>query len=207
MAANWLLSAALLCFAGVFSAWRVNRELGGARIALRSLFHMLIALVFTGAAGATGAAAFDAACFGAMATVCAAVALVDARTFLIPDALVVSLIVIALIMPSAPPLYNQAIGATVLGGLFYLVRAAHKSWRGEDGLGLGDVKLAAVMGALLGTLPALIAVAGAALFTAAWISTSKAPTRTESGKPAAAFGVGLALATIATAAAQLRILT
>lgn len=207
MVPSWLAPFALLIAASLFTAWRVGQELGTGAFAARFFFHALMAFAFSGAAAVSGTPSLDAACLGAMATICVAIALVDARTFLIPDALVAALLAVALIMPSAPSLVDQAIGATAIGGIFLLVRVLHKSWRGEHGLGLGDVKLATVMGALLGPLPALIAVAAAALFTAAWILAVTAPARTDSGKPAAAFGVGLALATIATAAARFGNLT
>jgi len=44
--------------------------------------------------------------------------------------------------------------AAFAAGLFYLVRIAYRRFRGRDGLGLGDVKLAAAAGAWL-SLPML----------------------------------------------------
>src|SRR6185437_8878171 len=92
----------------------------------------------------------------ALALVMCAVALYDARHFVIPNALVAAAFVLALAHAAAldpraplPPAGIAVLRAVVSGGLFLAVRLGYRRWRGRDGLGLGDVKLAAVAGAWL----------------------------------------------------------
>src|SRR4029077_18377188 len=73
----------------------------------------------------------------------------------------------------APHAIGEAVGiallrAAVLALLFYGLRAAYRRWRGYDGLGLGDVKLAAVAGAWLDwvTIPIAIEIAALAAIAA-----------------------------------------
>ncbi len=93
-----------------------------------------------------------------------AIALIDLRTFRIPDWLSLPLIVAGLartglLDPERLPAHvlGAAAGYATLG----LLGAAYFRWRGRDGLGLGDAKLFAVGGAWLGwqPLPAILAVA------------------------------------------------
>lgn len=106
----------------------------------------------------------------------ALITLADMRHFRVPD--VVSLPAIAVgalanvaVFHSADwrgGLYESVIGAGLASGAFYLLRAAYYRFRGVEGLGLGDVKLAAVAGAWLGLepLPMLVLVAAIAALAA-----------------------------------------
>jgi leader peptidase (prepilin peptidase) / N-methyltransferase len=92
----------------------------------------------------------------ALALVMCAVALYDARHFVIPNALGAATFALALahaavLDPHAPlpPVGMALLRAVVSGGLFLAIRLGYRRWRGRDGLGLGDVKLAAVAGAWL----------------------------------------------------------
>ncbi len=94
----------------------------------------------------------------------AAVAVIDLRSFRIPDVLSLPLIAAGLLL--APPLRGGAladhlIGAAVAYALFAAIGAVHFRRRGVEGLGLGDAKLFAAGGAWLGwqALPALLLVA------------------------------------------------
>ena len=101
----------------------------------------------------------------------------DAETFLLPDALTLSGIALGFaqlllthglataldLTGSAPfplPRWNafsgSLLGALAAGGFLLLLRWSYRLLRGREGMGLGDVKLAALLGAWLG-------VAGAAL--------------------------------------------
>jgi leader peptidase (prepilin peptidase)/N-methyltransferase len=93
----------------------------------------------------------------------ALITLTDLRHFIIPDvlslpAIPVGLLASAIIHPDGEwlrGLTSGLAGAVAGGGAFYLLRAAYMRLRGIEGLGLGDVKLAAVAGAWLG--PAALA--------------------------------------------------
>jgi leader peptidase (prepilin peptidase)/N-methyltransferase len=87
-----------------------------------------------------------------------AIAAVDARRFVIPDVLSLPAVPVGLLAsgylidPSMHQLIclDHVIGAGVGGALFWLVREAYWRIRGREGLGLGDVKLAAAAGAWTG---------------------------------------------------------
>jgi leader peptidase (prepilin peptidase) / N-methyltransferase len=86
----------------------------------------------------------------------AAIALVDWREFRIPDmlslpAIPAGLLATGWIYPGAPDdTIDRLIGAAVGGGGLWALRAAYRRYRGREGLGLGDVKLAAAAGAWTG---------------------------------------------------------
>lgn len=102
-----------------------------------------------------------------------AIALVDQRKFIIPDALSLPAIPLGLVAAlSVFPedwrgvLQNHLAAAAIAAGVFYVVRLAYRHLRGIEGLGLGDVKLAAAAGAWLGIEPlpvTLLVATGAAL--------------------------------------------
>ena len=85
-----------------------------------------------------------------------AIAVVDARHFLIPNTLSYSAIALGLVDAGLEQLYDvpQALGiallrGAVLAGLFFGLRALYGRLRGREGLGLGDVKLAGAAGVWL----------------------------------------------------------
>jgi len=93
-----------------------------------------------------------------------ALALIDRRHFLLPDALTLPLLaaglgVTALLDP--PSLPAHAIGAAAGYLAFAGIAALYRRVRGRDGLGLGDAKLLAAGGAWLGwsALPGVVLVA------------------------------------------------
>jgi leader peptidase (prepilin peptidase) / N-methyltransferase len=124
----------------------------------------------------------------------ALITLVDLRHFIIPDllslpAIPVGVAASAVAVPGGDWLAGftrGAAGALIGGGAFYLLRASYFRVRRVEGLGLGDVKLAAVAGAWLGPsalAPACLAAslsAIAALLLQAAISGRRAlhPSRT-----------------------------
>ena len=112
-----------------------------------------------------------------LAAAMAAIGYEDALRFRIPDAwvygaLAAGLAYGALMLPG--PLWSLAgplgalVSAVLCGGAFLIVREGFFRLRGIDGLGLGDVKLAAAGGAWLGTeafaYAVLAAAAGAVAF-------------------------------------------
>lgn len=128
-----------------------------------------------------------------------ALALIDLRTYRLPDALTLPLVATGLLLATArvpgdlvlPGAKDAAIGA--VAGLLVLVgiRWLYTRARGVEGLGLGDAKLAAAAGAWLGwaALPWLLLVAASAGLAGALILH-----RRLRGDLAVPFGPALALA-------------
>ncbi|SFV37374.1 prepilin peptidase [Hyphomicrobium facile] len=87
-----------------------------------------------------------------------AIAAYDAENFIIPDVLSLPMIPAGLIIvwlwddiDAGRTLVLEHFLAAIAGGiLLYAVRYGYYVWRGREGLGLGDVKLAAVAGAWTG---------------------------------------------------------
>ena len=100
---------------------------------------------------------------GALAALMALITLSDFKHFIIPNEF--SLPAIPLGVAANVMVFNaddwmaglteSLLGVVLAAGSFYLLRAVWYRWRGVDGLGMGDVKLAGVAGAWLG--PALLA--------------------------------------------------
>jgi len=106
----------------------------------------------------------------ALALLMLAVAVIDARWLIIPDQLSAAAFGLGLINAAvlAPQETSTAVGIALLRGvvlslLFYGLRALYRRLRGRQGIGLGDVKLAAVAGVWLDWLTMPIAVEIAAL--------------------------------------------
>jgi leader peptidase (prepilin peptidase)/N-methyltransferase len=130
-----------------------------------------------GAAAIGVAASFVAApshfgAFGAgLAVLAVAIAAYDAHSFRIPNELNLAALALALVHAAAlvPDAAVAAVGAAlvrgaVLGLVFFAVRAGYRRIRQRQGIGLGDVKLAAVAGAWLDwfTMPVAIEIAALA---------------------------------------------
>lgn len=89
------------------------------------------------------------------------VTLTDVRHYIIPDVVSLPAIPLGIIANIAvfhsgdwsAGLWESFLGAAIGGGVFLLLREGYFRLRGVEGLGLGDVKLAAVAGAWLGPFP------------------------------------------------------
>lgn len=89
------------------------------------------------------------------------ITVIDFRHFIIPDILslpAIPLGIAANVIVFHPDDWTTGVsesllGTVIAGGTFYLLRAGYQRLRGFEGLGLGDVKLAAVAGAWLGPEP------------------------------------------------------
>jgi leader peptidase (prepilin peptidase)/N-methyltransferase len=105
----------------------------------------------------------------ALVPVLAAIAVIDARHFLIPDALnavgiALGLAYVALAADDvAEGLIAAGVRGLLLGLLFLGLRTGYRALRGRDGLGLGDVKLAVLAGVWLDVTAIPIAIEIAAL--------------------------------------------
>jgi leader peptidase (prepilin peptidase)/N-methyltransferase len=115
-------------------------------------------------------AMFKAALFCSMMLV---LIFTDAEHYILPDEITMggvgiglALSLVVLIPPSLTAMFwwiagqdptprmvsfsESAAGVAVFGGLLWLLREVYYRWRGFDGLGFGDVKMAAMMGAFWG---------------------------------------------------------
>jgi leader peptidase (prepilin peptidase) / N-methyltransferase len=99
-----------------------------------------------------------------------AIALIDARRYIIPDELTGAAAVLALVRAGTvgPDADWQALAWTACRGAatalpFLALMIGYRRWRGRDGLGLGDVKLAAVAGLWLSFVTIFVAIELAAL--------------------------------------------
>jgi leader peptidase (prepilin peptidase)/N-methyltransferase len=123
-------------------------------------------VVAPGLAGVLGAA---------LAIDVVAIAVIDARYFIIPDELTLAALVLGILRagldawPDDWSIVVEAVGlallrGAVLAGCFFALRALYARVRGREGIGLGDVKLAGAGGVWLAwtTLPVAIEIAALA---------------------------------------------
>jgi leader peptidase (prepilin peptidase)/N-methyltransferase len=115
---------------------------------------------------AMATAGFDLWASAALGWTLLALALIDARTFLLPDALTLPLLAAGLAVAALEDraaLLDHAIGAAA--GFFVLAGIAlvYRRWRRRDGMGLGDAKLLAALGAWVSWtgLPSVLLLAAA----------------------------------------------
>ncbi|HTT47477.1 MAG TPA: A24 family peptidase [Pseudolabrys sp.] len=125
--------------------------------------QMHLADVAVGAAGLAAAAAsvwaapgIGGALGAVLALLMLAIAVIDYRSFIIPDELTAAALALALVyvaVTTAAPIVDSVAAAALRGVLcmlFFLgLRVLYRRLRGREGLGLGDVKLAFVAGAWL----------------------------------------------------------
>jgi leader peptidase (prepilin peptidase)/N-methyltransferase len=137
---------------------------------------------------------------GAVGVVMLAIVYADLRFLIIPDLYSALIALAALVGPLALPWVEALIGALVCGGMLWTVGYGFRRLRGVEGLGLGDVKLAAALGALLGPIDGVRVIALAALCAIlavvalqAWRRRRLSP-EAELEPVLAAFGAALALA-------------
>jgi leader peptidase (prepilin peptidase)/N-methyltransferase len=114
-------------------------------------------------------AVYEALVGAALACLMLAIAVSDWRRYRVPDRLTgLALVLRAFDLIAAPTsglpgeaLLQASVRAGAMAGLFYLFRLGYRRWRGREGLGLGDVKLAAVAGAWVDwpLLPAVVEIA------------------------------------------------
>ncbi len=133
-------------------------------------------------------------------------AVIDLRVMLIPDFLSLPAIPVGLIAAMVmghrdvvDVLQDHGVAALFAGGALFLIRAAYLRSRGIEGLGLGDVKLAATAGAWVGlemlSITCLLATFGALAAVAIKSATSGDAMNMKTAVP---FGSFIALAVLAT---------
>jgi leader peptidase (prepilin peptidase)/N-methyltransferase len=129
-----------------------------------------------------------------------AIALYDARRFVIPNVFNAAALVLALAHAAAldPGAAAEQIALALArgaatGGVFLAIKLGYRWLRGREGIGMGDVKLAVVAGAWLDWFPILVAVEFAVLAALGMhlvrMAVRKRPLRAASALP---FGLYLA---------------
>jgi leader peptidase (prepilin peptidase)/N-methyltransferase len=103
---------------------------------------------------------------GALAIVMVAIAAIDLRRFIIPNPLVLAGLALGLLHVMI--IQSEMAPAAIMRGIvlalaFWGLRAAYLRLRGQEGIGLGDVKLAAVAGVWLDWMAMSFAIEIAAL--------------------------------------------
>lgn len=106
----------------------------------------------------------------------------DCLWFRLPDLLTGALLALALalsLVTGWPPPGQALVGAAVGAGVFLALRLAYSGLRGREGLGLGDVKLMAGLGAAFGPwdLPLLVLIAALGALAAAGVTGALHATR------------------------------
>ncbi|ACK49878.1 peptidase A24A prepilin type IV [Methylocella silvestris BL2] len=120
----------------------------------------IAALAGLGAAAVAASLSFAPGVSGwfgaALALLTLAIAIIDARSFLIPNELSLAVFALALASAAVGAPEGAVTGvafailrACVLGLAFFALREVYYRWRGREGIGFGDVKLAAAGGAWL----------------------------------------------------------
>jgi leader peptidase (prepilin peptidase)/N-methyltransferase len=99
-----------------------------------------------------------------------AIALTDAHRYTIPNQLTGAAVALALVRAGAvgadagwQPLAWTALGGAATAVPFLALMIGYRRWRGRDGIGLGDVKLAAVAGVWLNFVTIFVVIELAAL--------------------------------------------
>ena len=98
--------------------------------------------------------------FARLLLVCILVVLfgIDLEHQILPNSITLPGVVIGLIFSAvAPPgLKDAIIGVIIGGGVLYGIAAGYYLWRREEGMGMGDVKMLAMIGAFLGWKAVLV---------------------------------------------------
>lgn len=112
----------------------------------------------------------DGLCGALLAVLMISIALIDGRYFLIPDELTLAAAALALLRAAFVGFDPGAVAVLIALGRalgsalpFVILLFAYRRWRGRDGLGVGDIKLAALAGLWLGWHMVFVAIEVATL--------------------------------------------
>jgi leader peptidase (prepilin peptidase)/N-methyltransferase len=132
--------------------------------------------------------------------VCILIALfgIDLEHQILPNSITLPGIAVGLVFSLiAPPGIKDAlIGALIGGGILYAIAGAYYLWRREEGMGMGDVKMLAMIGAFLGWKAVLVTLVLAS-FSGAFVGLGMMAVQRGGMKYALPFGTFLALGSIA----------
>lgn len=146
------------------------KSTGRGRRLLTEYAAMALLVSFMAAASLAAAPGLPGIFGAALGAVMLAIAAADARFFIIPDELTACAIALAL-ADAALNTADSALGNLAAAGgrglllalAFYALRELYRRLRGREGIGLGDIKLAAAAGAWLDWTFILLAIEIAAL--------------------------------------------
>ncbi len=126
---------------------------------------------------------------------------IDLQHQLLPNVITVPGIVLGLGWSAVgPPGWQSSLlGVAVGGGLLWAIAEGYYRWRGEEGMGMGDVKMLGMIGAFLGW-PLVILTLVLASFLGSLVGVGLLATRRGDMKSALPFGTFLAIAALVAAA-------
>ena len=93
------------------------------------------------------------AVYGIFVAALIVISFIDIDHQIIPDVISLPGIAVGVVLSAlgyGVPVVDSAIGAVLGGGLLYLVAVGYQAWTGREGMGGGDIKLLAMIGAFLG---------------------------------------------------------
>jgi leader peptidase (prepilin peptidase)/N-methyltransferase len=133
-----------------------------------------------------------------------AIVFIDFEHYLIPDILSLPAIPIGilgtwglnLLGGGLVSVKSAALGAFFGAGVLLLIRGIYQLVRGQEGMGLGDVKMLAMLGAFLGAHPALIFIVFVSSFIGSIVGIGTMVIRREGLQYALPFGPFLAMAAL-----------
>jgi leader peptidase (prepilin peptidase)/N-methyltransferase len=123
------------------------------------------------------------------------VSFIDLDHQIIPDVISLPGIVLGLVVSAlgqGPPLLDSMVGVLVGGGVLYAVAVGYRAFTGREGMGGGDIKLLAMIGAFLGWRGVLVTLIVGS-FTGAVVGTSLIVARRTESRIPIPFGPFLAL--------------
>jgi leader peptidase (prepilin peptidase)/N-methyltransferase len=121
-------------------------------------------------------------------------ALLDAEHFWLPDNLTLPLLLLGLAIVNEPPLLHRAIGAAAGYAVLALIAFGYRAARGREGLGGGDPKLLAAIGAWLGWQMLPFVLLAASLAGLGWAGIAALRGRPMSGQDRLPLGTLMAVA-------------
>jgi len=137
------------------------------------------------------------------------VSFIDLDHQIIPDVISLPGIVVGLVasvLGQGPPLLDSLLGALVGGGILYAVAVGYHAFTGREGMGGGDIKLLAMIGAFLGWRGVLLSLIIGS-FTGAVVGISLILVRRTDSRVPIPFGPFLALGAVCSLAFGDRLIT
>jgi leader peptidase (prepilin peptidase)/N-methyltransferase len=144
--------------------------------------------------------------FGLLCLLCALLAWIDIRDGIIPDWLnlaIAGLGIVTIIMTGDLSVALEALGeGAAIAGAFWLLRRLYFSFRGIQGLGLGDVKFLGAAGIWVGVAGIPLVLLIATITALACVGIAKISGRALTAQTSMSFGPFLAAGLLLTSALQ-----